>query len=322
MGYTIKMNVCKKCSGKAIINLRYNGVSLCKDHFMDFVEKRVKRAVREQGKLPDRGRIAVAVSGGSDSLVSLKFINEMLAERPGVEVHAISVDEGIRDYRSKTLKLASTYSEKWGVPWHLSLMKEEIGYSIDELAKLEKTYNECTYCGVFRRWVINKKAKTLRAIKIVTGHQLDDQAETILMNLLTGDLKRLSRLGPHRMVRPGLIPRLMPLRYIPKEEIMLYAKLVGIEVMPKVCPYSKSAFRGNFRKFLNELEIQRPGTKYALLSSYDGMKEFLSEIQNMNDLRKCRECGEPSSGDLCKRCELIKSLNESLNEKIQKSPRI
>ena len=304
------MEKCSKCRAPAVTYIKYNGMHLCKKHFEQYFEARVKRAIRQQGKLPNQGVVAVALSGGVDSLVTLKMLAKLIEKRPNVELHAISVDEGIKAYRNLTLKTASEYCNEWNVPWHLLSFKKEIGYTLDKISKIRNGYNECTYCGVFRRWLINRKAKELGASRLATGHQLDDNAQTILMNWITADVERLARLGPHSEVQPGLIPRMMPLRLVPKAEVMLYASLNYIKIHPKNCPYSIRAFRKNFKNVLEFLESKKPGISYSLVKSYDSIKDILLQKYSSEKLNSCSECGEPTSQDTCKACKLLEKLKK------------
>jgi len=71
--------------------------------------------------------------------------------------------------------------------------------------------------------LLNIAAKKLGATKVVTGHNLDDEAQTFMINLLRGDIERIYRgFGPIE-AKEGFIPRIKPLRYIYEEEIMIYA---------------------------------------------------------------------------------------------------
>ena len=187
--------------------------------------------------------------------------------------------------------------------------KDMVGKTMDQIASKKDEIGECSYCGVFRRLCLNIKAKELNVNRLATGHNLDDMAQSILMNFVNSDLKKLARLGPHRKIQPGLIPRMMPLRTIPEKENTLYAILNNIEFYDGECPYSVRALRGTFREVVDNLEYKTPGTRHAILNSYDGIKDLLLEKFPPTKLNKCRLCGEPTSQDLCKTCILKKRIS-------------
>ena len=70
---------CDLCNRSAVTFVRYNGSHLCGEHLMRYVEKRVKCEIRKQADLLRGGTIAVAVSGGKDSMVALHIIEKTLA---------------------------------------------------------------------------------------------------------------------------------------------------------------------------------------------------------------------------------------------------
>ncbi len=305
------VKTCSKCKKPAVTFIRYNGTHLCKDHFIFYFEKRVKKEIKKQGKTKGPCVIAVAVSGGKDSLVALNMIYKIFSRRKNVKIIAITVDEGIKNYRDESIKYAKKYCDKINVEHFTVTFKQVIGKTMDEISKIKKELGECSYCGVFRRLCLNNAAKQINADKLVTGHNLDDMVQSILMNFTNGDMKKLARLGPHKKVQPGLIPRMMPLRTIPEKENALYAILQNIDFFDSNCPYSVGAYRKKYQQIINNLEDDHPGTRHSILNSYDAIKEELIGKYPPADLNKCRKCGAPTSKDLCKSCILKKELNLS-----------
>jgi len=295
---------CIKCKKPAITFIRYNGTHLCNEHFIQYFEKRAKKEIKKQGKTEGSCRIGVAVSGGKDSIVALQIIYEIFSKRANAEIYAITVDEGIKGYRDESINYVKKYCKKMGIEHHIISFKDIIGTTMDEIAVKKDELGECSYCGVFRRVCLNTKAKELKVDKLVTGHNLDDMAQSILMNFTNGDMKKLARLGPHKKIQPGLIPRMMPLRSIPEKENMLYAILKNIEFHDGECLYSTRALRGDFRDIVDNLEYNNPGTRHSILNSYDGIKDLLLEKYPPAELDKCSKCGEPTSQKQCKACLL------------------
>jgi uncharacterized protein (TIGR00269 family) len=297
--------ICSKCKKPAVTFIRYNGSHLCKGHFIEYFEKRVKKDIKKQGKTPDDTKIAVAVSGGKDSTVALHIINDIFSKRANIKIYAITVDEGIKGYRPESIKYAKKNCKKLGIEHFIVSFKDYIGVTLDEIAKKNDELGECSYCGVFRRLCMNSNAKELGVKKLVTGH---DMAQSILMNFVNGDLKKLARLGPHEKVQPGLVPRMLPLRTIPEKENTLYAILKNIEFHDGECPYAINALRGEFRDIVDTLEYNHPGTRHSILNSYDAIKDMLLEKYPAAELNKCKICGEPTSQELCKVCIFKKKI--------------
>jgi uncharacterized protein (TIGR00269 family) len=225
-----------------------------------------------------------------------------------VTLHAITVDEGIAGYRDTSLPLAMRNCKKLGIEHHVISFQQTIGTTMDAIALRHDEIGECSYCGVFRRFCLNSKAKELGVTKLVMGHNLDDMAQSILMNFTNGDMQKLARLGPHIKVQSGLIPRLFPLRMIPEKEVMLYALVQHIEFHNAECPYSIRALRGSFRDIIDTLEENTPGTRHSILQSYESIKDLLQKQYPPIKLNRCSSCGEPTSQVLCKTCLLKKRV--------------
>lgn len=301
---------CSKCRKPSVYHARYSGQHLCRDHFLRFYEKRARKELRRQGPYPAGSVLAVALSGGKDSVAVLHLVHEAFRNNPTVHVVAVSVDEGIRGYRAPSLEVAADHCRELGVEHRVLSYAELEGWTMDEVVKAKTGGQACTYCGPMRRRTLNAAAKEVGATHLVTGHNLDDTAQTVLMNHLRGDLDRMARMGPHPPERrlPGLIPRILPLRVIPEKEVALAAILQGWAFHDGECPYSVDATRGRYRDLLLQLERDEPGTRHRLVAGYDRLAPLLWDATPPADVDACERCGEPASSELCKPCALFTSL--------------
>ncbi|MEM3555849.1 MAG: TIGR00269 family protein [Candidatus Micrarchaeia archaeon] len=301
---------CSRCSGNAVIYLPYGNENLCRKHFVESYERRVMRAVREFRMIKKGDRIGAAVSGGKDSL-SMLHILKKICDSMRVELVALSVDEGIKGYREKTLKVARENCKKLEVEHRVLSFKKEIGVTVDEISKKKERMRTCSYCGVFRRWILNKAAREMELNKLAVGHNLDDTAQSILMNFLRNEPFRLARLGPAGGIIEDefFVDRIKPLMMIPERESAVYSIIKGMNVEFGRCPYAHEAFRSRVRVFLNELEEEFPGTKFRVVNSFMSLKNSIEKQFRTNEKPvKCRECGELSSQEICMRCKMLKEL--------------
>jgi len=298
---------CSHCDSEAITFIRYNGSHLCASHFRRYVEKRVKREIRRQVELRRGDVLAVAVSGGKDSMVTLHLLHHILKGKVELDIHCLTVDEGISGYRPQSIEKVEDICAKLDIPHHLLKMEDSCGRGMDEIAPQTGDSTPCTFCGVLRRSCLNAKARELGANYLATGLNLDDTAQSILMNFIRGDVERLARMGPHKKVQPGLVPRIQPLRMIPEKESYLYAMVSGIDFHDAPCPYADRALRNQYRSILEQLEDRSPGTRFSILSSYDSMAPMLRQGFPSAQLGRC-ECGEPALGGRCQACLLLERL--------------
>jgi uncharacterized protein (TIGR00269 family) len=305
---------CTKCPAEAVTYIRYNGNSLCPMHFTEYVDKRIKKEIRSQLEIGGGKHIAVAISGGKDSAVTLEAMVKILGHRRDIRLSAFTVDEGIVGYRPATMKKVIQLTERLGIEHRVVSFQEEVGTTMDELAPISGDQSPCSYCGVFRRRCMNKAAKELGADIVATGHNLDDTAQSVLMNFMRGDVERLARLGPHLRVQPGLIPRIEPLRLIPEKESYLYALLNQIEFSDDECPYAGGALRNDYRAMIDEMEQKHPGTKFSIVSSYDAIRPMLKDRFPASELKRCA-CGEPTCNERCMACEMMSRAEACLQKK-------
>ncbi len=306
---------CSKCEKEAIAEIKYAGIRLCKEHFIEFIDRKVKREIREQVRFKRDDRILIAVSGGKDSMVTMHHMHKIFHRWENLELVAVTVDEGIGNFRKECAKIASSYAEKLGIEHKTITFKDYIGITTDDVARVDKELKPCTYCGVFRRKVLNTFAKEIGANYLVLGLNLDDIAQSIIMNITRGDTARLARLAPHRKVREGFVPRIIPLRRVREEEVRMYANIVKIPYHSGRCPYAPLAVRDVYREFLNKLEERDPAVKFSIVNFFDDIKPVIEE-RYVASLRPCKICGEPTTGEICKACQL-KIRYEAMSKEAQ-----
>jgi uncharacterized protein (TIGR00269 family) len=296
---------CSRCEASAVVDQPYRARHLCAGHFSEDVEERVRREFHRQFPHFTGGTIGVALSGGKDSAVALALTAEYFRRRPNVRVVALSVDEGIAGYRSATLRAAERLTRDLGISHRIVRASDEIATTTDLAAERLPGTVPCSFCGVWRRRLLNRAARDAGAEALVLGFNLDDLAQTVLMNLVRGDLDRLVRMAPHRARQPGLVPRLAPLAQIPEREVFLYARLRGLPFDHAECPYAHRASRNLFREIVWQLEEAQPGTRQSLVRTHDALvTRWLAEA-SPGAPGRCRACGEPAVGDLCRACEYL-----------------
>lgn len=297
---------CSRCNREAIYYQRHSGKHLCSKHLKEYVLKNVKRSIRKFRMIEREERIAIAMSGGKDSVTLAHILIELYGDRRDLEFHAITIDEGIEGYRPPTVKIAKEVAKDLGIPHHIVSFEKEIGLTLDEMVKRGRK-KPCTYCGVFRKYLLNKKAREIGADKLATGHNLDDETQTILLNFLQSDIERLARLIPSR-VQKGLVMRIKPLRELYEKEIVTYALIEGLPISLDECPYSHFPVRAMVRDFLYEFENKYPGRKFSVLRSFEELIPCLRDMYPQIELNKCEICGEPTPKNICQACVLKKEL--------------
>jgi len=291
---------CSKCGQDAVLFQRYSGLHLCEDHFTTDFETKVKKTIRKEGWIKSGDRIAVALSGGKDSTALLYFLKKTFGIRRDVEISAITIDEGISGYRDT--QICKDIAESAGVEFRTASIKEHFGITLDGIVAKKGDRLSCSYCGVLRRQILNKTARESGATKIAYGFNLDDEAQSVLMNVLRGDAESLLR---KQRPAPGMLPRIKPFKMIPEREVALYARIHTGGYEERGCPYSHNALRADVRGILNQYNYSHPATKYALLNLNEDLK---SGIPADNTTAKpCEICGEPVFGR-CRVCGIVKEL--------------
>lgn len=298
--------VCTKCAERNSIYFRpYSGERLCTTCFKRSLRERVERTIARFEMLEHDNRVAVGVSGGKDSLGLLHILAEIEGNYPRAEIIAVSIDEGVQGYRDEAISIATEACGNLDIEHLVISFKELFGVTMDEIAASTRELGACTYCGVLRRRALNEAAMRVEADRLATGHTLDDMAQTALLNVLRGDVNSLSRVNPGGSDLPGFVRRIKPYCEVPERESALYAYLEGFRFQELPCPYAGEAMRNDVRGFLNRMEHKRPGTMFTV---YRTALKLAPEKGETTMKGTCSKCGEPTTGKVCRACQLIDGL--------------
>lgn len=265
---------CFNCKeARAVIIRPKNRHKLCRACFIEVFETEVHETITGTNLFFPGERIAIGASGGKDSTVLaavLKTLNERY--NYGLDLSLLSIDEGIRGYRDDSLETVKRNAKQYDMPLTIVGYGELYGWTMDQVVEQIGKKGNCTYCGVFRRQALDRGAARLDIQHVVTGHNADDVAETVMMNLLRGDLPRLSR-GTSIVTASGGsdIKRSKPLKYAYEKEIVLYAHHRQLDYFTTECIYSPEAFRGSARTLVKDLEKIRPSSILDIVKSGEDM---------------------------------------------------
>ena len=267
-------SLCSACNiARAQVIRPKNKTKLCAGCFISVFESEAADTITRTSLFQPGERIAIGASGGKDSTVLasvLKTLNDR--HKWGLDLVLLSVDEGITGYRDHSLEAVKRNAQDLDLPLKIVSYEELYGWSMDQVVAQVGKKGNCTYCGVFRRQALDRGAAMLGVGHVVTGHNADDVAETVLMNLLRGDLPRLSRGTSIVTSTPSATPgkqeggeisftnvkRSKPLIYAYEKEIVLYAHHKKLDYFSTECIYSPEAFRGSARTLIKNLERIRP----------------------------------------------------------------
>jgi uncharacterized protein (TIGR00269 family) len=291
------------CTEPAVVYQRNIRRHLCGHHFTAEIERQVADTINLRRMISPGDRLAVALSGGKDSTALLLLLSRLLPAWQNVRLIAVTIDEGIAGYREATVRAAEKITCRLGIEHHCISFPDLFGDSLDMLLEGRET-QACSICGILRRKALVIGAGQAGATKLATGHNLDDEAQSVFMNVVRGDLPRLVR-NSGADSSGKFIPRIKPLSLISEKDIAAYLVLRNEWTELPECPYTRYALRREVRSVLSRFEFKHPGTMLHLIESKEKIEHVCVQSVISAPLRSCRICGVPSSGDLCQACVLL-----------------
>lgn len=303
-------STCEVCHiARAAVIRPKNSQKICKQCFLSVFENEIHETIVANSLFYRGERIAIGASGGKDSTV-LASVLKTLNERHdyGLDLVLLSIDEGIKGYRDDSLETVKRNATQYGMPLEIVGYDELYGWTMDQVVAQVGKKGNCTYCGVFRRQALDRGAAKLGIKHVVTGHNADDVAETVMMNLLRGDLPRLARATSIVTASAASeIKRSKPLKYAYEKEIVLYAHHKKLDYFSTECIYSPEAFRGSARALIKDLEKIRPSSILDIVKSGEDMASLVPP-----EISGSASCGGADGEDATTGCGSQTTNNESM----------
>ena len=303
-------SVCDRCDAKSTYHRFYSGESLCAKCFSRSLQEKVAKTISKYSMIKHGDRVAVAVSGGKDSL-SLLHIMNMLCGKHGSTVCAVTIDEGIEGYREESLDIVRKFTSQLNVEHKVLSYKQLYGVSLEDGLQLRKDrkMSSCAICGTFRRRAIDIAAESVGANVIATAHNLDDVLQTFVINILAGDVERIGWTYPEPIGYADGLRKIKPFTEIYEHEIAFYALVNEIPFQGEECPHMNEGIRTEIREFLNKLEKEHAGIKY---NAYNTMVKVAKRVKGSADREhsKCGMCGRDSTNDICSVCSMMITLKQ------------
>ncbi|MBN1792849.1 TIGR00269 family protein [Candidatus Woesearchaeota archaeon] len=306
---------CTTCGKDAVY--QNQGTRYCRNHFVDYFENKVYKTIQRFNLIEPGDRVCVAASGGKDSTTALYLVSRY-CRKYKIECFALSIDEGISGYRDVSVDAVKNFCNVQGLRIYTFTFKDLYGKTMDQLREtMLKEHNKrpCSVCGVLRRRVLNVESRKLGATKLVTGHNLDDEAQTFIMNVYQGNMSHNAKMGPISGLRQDtkFVPRIKPLYLVSEAETKLYTQIKGFKLCYCSCPHSDLSFRRFVKGQLNELVKILPNAKYGIVNSFlEILPDLKRKYRPSVELGECETCGEPTTQKRCNACLLEEKLHSDL----------
>ena len=218
------------------------------------------KAVNEFGLVKDGDKIAIAISGGKDSLLLYKLFQRLKKDkRRNFEFRAVNLNPGFKkedldNFKNNLLKL--------------DIDCEIFDTNIWKIANEKAKDYPCFLCAKMRRGILYKKVEEYGYNKLALGHHFDDVIETTLINIFySGSVKTMT---PEVDSTSGKLKVIRPLIYVEEKDIINYTKKNGILAMNCGCTIEAgktSSKRKEVKDLLSDLEEKHPGIKKSVFNS-------------------------------------------------------
>ncbi|MDW8021563.1 MAG: ATP-binding protein [Nitrososphaerota archaeon] len=305
---------CRLCGKQAAHYLNHAKMHLCENCFIKYYERKVYKSILKHNMLHGSRKVAVAFSGGKDSLALVKALHKILMEKfPEVELEAVHIDLGIPGYSEESRDLVEKICDNLNVKCHVYDLSAEKGYVIPDFQATPFRRRICGACGTVKRYLMNKIAYKIGADRLATGHNLDDVVEVLFELYLRGSVEEMVRIRPVSWsTHTKLVTKIKPLIELTEKENLYYVLSHKLPILSAKCPLSKNSRALKRKKLMNMIEAEIPGFKHTFYKSH--LKRIMPHLRDSirePTLIECKSCGMPSLSETCSYCKLISKLQKS-----------
>jgi len=226
-----------------------------------YISKRVGKAITDYDMMADGDKVAVAVSGGKDSLTLLRVLTDRKKFVPiKYELFAVHIDLG---YPRTHPKILASYFKSQNINYHIE--------KVDILKGRTRKDITCFWCSWNRRKALFETAVRFGCNKVALGHHHDDIIETILLNLFFNG--EISAMAPKQELFKGKIIIIRPLAYVDEDMIRRFAKEANFPREKCSCPNSFTSKRTQIEHIIKELKKICPDVKKNIFRSVKRIKK-------------------------------------------------
>ncbi len=298
---------CQRCKGDATVEVRRHHTAFCNEHFIEFFDRQVERAIEGEHMFVRGERVLVAVSGGKDSLALWDVLRRL-----GYDATGLYINLGIGAYSEESHQKSVAFADAQGLELLVADIPRDYGMNVEEFARATRRVS-CSACGLSKRYLFNRVAVDRGFQVVATGHNLDDEAAVLFGNLLHWQTEYLARQAPVLpSTHPRLVRKVKPLYRIAEREAAAYAIIRGIDYIVDECPNSVGAKSLLYKDALNLLEQAAPGTKQSLYWGFLERGRPLVQAQDNATLRDCIHCGQPTTAEVCAFCRMTERAAERM----------
>jgi tRNA-5-methyluridine54 2-sulfurtransferase len=287
---------CRRCKAPAVIEIRRHHTAYCKDCFLQVFRVQIERAIDGWSMFGRRDRILVAVSGGKDSLTLWDVLLGL-----GYDAAGLYLGLGIGEYSDRSAQVTRDFAAAIDAPLIVVDLERDYGYDIPTAGR-KGSRSTCAVCGLSKRYVFNRAALDGGFDVVATGHNLDDEAATLLGNTLRWQTEYIARQSPVLPAKDGMVRKVKPLFRLSELETAAYAFLRGIDYVVEECPLVEGNTQLRYKDAMNAIEARSPGTKAQFLFGFLDRGRPLFRDQDTPELAPCASCGQPTTGSFCAFC--------------------
>jgi uncharacterized protein (TIGR00269 family) len=291
---------CRRCGGRAVVELRRHNAAFCRDCFFHFFKEQVRRAIDHDKMLEPTDRVLVAVSGGKDSLALWDVLCDLGYDTTGYHIVLWTGEE----YANESRDRCRDFADARGLKLIEADLREELGFAVPDLPAATGRPT-CGACGLVKRHLISKAASDGGFDAIAIGHNVDDEAAVLLGNVLRWDPQYLARQSPMLPAERGFVKKVKPLHRLSEKETASYAFLQKIDYVVEECPQVAGNTQLRYKQALDMLEEASPGTKASFYQGYLERAKDRFEPSEPAVLQPCVRCGMPTPVEVCAFCRMV-----------------